>query len=490
VKAASIVMKFDPDGNLRWRHVYESSFDGSYTKKCLVDADDNVYVLGMGHGPAGFVTKVKKFGPDGTALWSYFDADGIGAPVNFKFTPDGFIVIAARSIYGSINGYAKIDLGGNKVWSYPGVFSLTVGDAAGDLLGHTYLVHGENALNPRTVIKKLDPSAALVWENLYALAGFRVEVGTDGRAVVSGFPNAGSGGAAFIKIDQGGGLICANLDADGPLALLLHAQMLLDASNNAYLAAGTLFEMAVCKVNSDGTSAWTATTTGGYAYGVALGQTADTVFVVGGATARLSEPSAGDPPSAPSGLTASSLTATSVDLLWVDNATNESGTVLERCTGTLAFCEAHPEDFAVQVTLGPDVTEYTDAPLLPGTNYAWRLRAFNAAGSSSYSNVLSLTTPAAPAAPTNLRARARLVRGQVQIRLTWTDNAADETGYVVERCVGGGCTDLAPVASLAANSVAYTDRGVARATTYRYRVMVSGSSGAAAYSTTVQVTTP
>ena len=143
VEAASIVMKFDPEGNLRWRNVYENSFDGSSVKKCLVDASDNIYVLGMGGGPAGRVTKVKKFAPNGTAQWSYFDSAGIGAAVNFKFTPDGFITITGRALFGSVNGYAKIDLNGNEVWSYPGVFSLTVGDCDGDAFGNTYLVHGE-----------------------------------------------------------------------------------------------------------------------------------------------------------------------------------------------------------------------------------------------------------------------------------------------------------------------------------------------------------
>ena len=84
VEAASIVMKFDPNGNLLWRNVYESSFDGSSVKKCLVDASGNIYVLGMGSGPAGYVTKVKKFAPNGAAQWSYFDSAGIGAAVQLQ----------------------------------------------------------------------------------------------------------------------------------------------------------------------------------------------------------------------------------------------------------------------------------------------------------------------------------------------------------------------------------------------------------------------
>ena len=342
VEAASIAMKFDPDGNLLWRRVYESSFDGSSVKKCLVDANNNVYVLGMGSGPAGRVTKVKKFDPDGTALWSYFDSAGIGAALNFKLAPDDQLLITGKSIYGSILGFAKIDLDGNEVWSYPGVQSLTAGDSAGDAFGNTYLVHGEYVTNGGTVIEKLDPSGALIWDNVYGLAGFRVEVGSDNQAVVSGFPNAGTVGAAFIKVDEAGTLVWSNLDADGPLGLLAHAHMLLDGANNAYLAAGTMSAMAVCKVNSDGTSGWTQTVAFGYAQAIALANTDDSVYVVGGTTARLAQGDAPALPAAPSGLTYLLLTPTSADLSWTDNATDETGFIVERCTGTLLFCGGNP----------------------------------------------------------------------------------------------------------------------------------------------------
>jgi Dockerin type I domain len=293
VTAASAISKFDPGGALLWRHVYESGFDGSFTKKCLVDQADNVYVLGMGSGPSGYVTKVKKFAPDGMALWTYFDSAGIGAPTNFKFTPDGHLAITGRSIFGSINGYAKISLAGESVWSLTGIQSLTVGDCAGDSLSHTYVVHGEYVINGGTVIRKLDAAGSTIWQETYDLSGFRVEVGTDNRPIVSGFPNVSTGGAAFIKVDEDGGLMWQALDADGrDLALLLHAHMLLDDAGNAYLAAGTLFEMAVCKVASDGSAAWTATMPGSYANAIAFGHDQRSVYVVGGATAKVLDLSA------------------------------------------------------------------------------------------------------------------------------------------------------------------------------------------------------
>lgn len=320
VEAASIVMKFNSSGTLLWRNVYENSFDGSSTKKCLVDADNNIYVLGIGYdGISGFRTKIKKFQPNGTTIWTYFDPVGIGAPLNFKFTPDNHIVIVGRGITGSVNGYARIDLNGNHIWALAPVFSLTTGDAAGDAFGNTYIVHTEYISNGTTQIKKLDATGNIIWDNIYGMAGNRIEVGTDNQALVSGYPNVNSFGAAFMKVDENGNQLWSNLDADGPQGLFLHALLLLDEFNNGYLAAGTLFNMAVCKVNSDGTNGWTAlTSSGGYANSMVLGKNLNSVFVVGGITARLDDetvPIVCDPPAS---VTFTNITTTSIKMNWSD----------------------------------------------------------------------------------------------------------------------------------------------------------------------------
>lgn len=286
VKANSIIMKFSPDGDLLWRDVYETDFDGSYTKKCIVDQDGNIYVLGAGSGLTGFATKVKKYSPAGDSLWSYVDNSGIGLPVNIKFTPDNSILLVGRAQFGSINGYAKITKDGQPVWSMAGVNSLTVGDASGDADGNTYIVHGEYVTNGGTVIKKLSPSGDLIWENVYNLTAFRIETGSDNMPVACGFPSANSFGSAFIKVNGEGTVEWENLDADGALNLMLHAQLRMDASDNIYLAAGTMFEMAICKVNSNGSSAWTLTMPGSYANGFDIGSD-NSVLVAGGTTAKI-----------------------------------------------------------------------------------------------------------------------------------------------------------------------------------------------------------
>lgn len=496
VEAASIVMKFDANGALVWRMVYESGFDGSSVKKCLVDGSDNVYVLGMGSGPAGRVTKVKKFDPDGMALWSYFDTAGIGAAVNFKLTPDHHLLITGRSITGSYNGYAKLDLNGDAVWTLPAVASLTVGDSAGDAFGNTYVVHGQYVTtNPGTVVKKLDPAGDLIWENIYPLAGFRIEVGSDHRAVVSGFPNSGSPGAAFVKLnDEDGALVWSNLDADGPLALLAHSHMLLDVDNNAYLAAGTMSEMAVTRVNADGTPGWTRSIPFGYAQAIALGNTDRSVYVVGGTTARLAQ---GDPalvPIQPTVLSYFDLTPNGIYLGWSDNSTNETGFTVERCRGAQAVCDANPAYWAAIATVAENISTYKDSALSPETTYSWRVRAFNGAGGSPYSNTLSVTTPPLPAlpplAPTNLKAQAKRIGTAVEVRLSWIDRASNETRFTVERCTGIGCTNFSAIALLPADTQKYTDTTAMRSTRYQYRVMTSGAGGNSGYSNIAAIKTP
>ncbi len=244
--------------------------------------------------------------------------------------------------------------------------SLTAGDSAGDAFGNTYLVHGGYTFpNPGSIIKKLDHTGRVLWERTHPMAAFRVEVGNDHRAVISGFPNSGTPGAAFIKLDEDGSLLWANLDADGPLALLSHAQMRLDSDNNAYLAAGTLSEMAVCKVNADGTSGWTQTIPFGNALSIALGNTDASVYVVGGTTARLAQGGILTLPSPPTQLSYSTLTATSLQLSWRDNASNESGFIVERCTGTMLSCALESATWTVLATLAANTTVYADTGPCP-----------------------------------------------------------------------------------------------------------------------------
>jgi hypothetical protein len=86
------------------------------------------------------------------------------------------------------------------------------------------------------------------------------------------------------------------------------------------------------------------------------------------------------PPDAPVGLSASPGALDAIALSWTDNSSNEDGFAVERCVGSGCV------DFAEIARLGAGATSYTDGLLLPLTTYTYRVRAFNGAGGSGYSN--------------------------------------------------------------------------------------------------------
>ena len=194
------------------------------------------------------------------------------------------------------------------------------------------------------------------------------------------------------------------------------------------------------------------------------------------------------PPLPPSNLSVSSVFATQADLFWRDNSSNESGFIPERCIGTAAFCDANPSFFVELPPTGPNVTSVVDTGLTEGTTYAWRVKAFNAVGSSDYSNTVSATTPFLPPPPTNLTARVNGSR--LQVDLAWRDNATTETGYVIQRCSGSGCTNFTSVAFLPANYESYGDQGVQHGRFYRYRAYAESNGGNSDFSNIAEVTVP
>ena len=91
-----------------------------------------------------------------------------------------------------------------------------------------------------------------------------------------------------------------------------------------------------------------------------------------------------------------------------------------------------------------------------------------------------------------LRRRRRLVATAVsasQINLTWSDNAANETGFVIERCQGAGCSNFALITPVGANTTSYNNTGLTASTSYSYRVAATNGAGTSPYSNTASATT-
>jgi hypothetical protein len=89
---------------------------------------------------------------------------------------------------------------------------------------------------------------------------------------------------------------------------------------------------------------------------------------------------------APSGLTATAVSRTQINLSWTDNSGNETGFKIERCKN--ANCTNYVEIAQV----GANVTTFADTTVNRNTAYRYRVRAFNAGGNSPYSNPASAKT--------------------------------------------------------------------------------------------------
>ena len=74
-----------------------------------------------------------------------------------------------------------------------------------------------------------------------------------------------------------------------------------------------------------------------------------------------------------------------VDLAWNDLSTNEDGFKVERRTPGGSY--------ALLATLPASATSYTDIDVVPDAEYVYRLHAFNATGSETYSPVILVTMP-------------------------------------------------------------------------------------------------
>lgn len=86
--------------------------------------------------------------------------------------------------------------------------------------------------------------------------------------------------------------------------------------------------------------------------------------------------------------------AATLNLNWKDTSTNESGFRIERLNGA---------NYVQIASVGANVQTYTDSGLTSGSTYCYRVRAFNAAGSSETTDAACGTVPstAPPAPPQN-----------------------------------------------------------------------------------------
>ena len=180
-------------------------------------------------------------------------------------------------------------------------------------------------------------------------------------------------------------------------------------------------------------------------------------------------------PGTPSNFALIPLTISSVQLSWQDNANNESGFVVERSTDGI--------NFLTVATRTANTTIFTNANLVTGTTYYYRVWSQNISGLSPAAAAASLIWGQAPSAPTGL---TLATLGSGFVNLSWTDTSANETTFSLERA--GSDNIYAVIGTPAANITTFSDTSVASATPYSYRLRAVNPFGNSAYTPPLSVT--
>lgn len=272
-----------------------------------------------------------------------------------------------------------------------------------------------------------------------------------------GWTDASSNETGF-KVERGA-------SASGPFSLIATLGAGVTSYNNTGCAASTTYFYRVCAYNATGNSGYTS--------------------VASATTSGTTQPPPPQPatgaPTAPSGLAANGA-ARQITLTWTDASSDEVGFRIERSL-------TETGNFAIIAMVGAGVTTHTNMGLMPSRKYYYRVRAYNRAGSSDYSNTASATTTASPVplpvAPSRLQS---LAVSSNQILIHWMCRSRTQTGFRVERAAdeSGPFTEIATVT---ANQRSFRDTGLTESTTYYYRVCSYNTGGESDYSNITSSTT-
>ncbi len=147
--------------------------------------------------------------------------------------------------------------------------------------------------------------------------------------------------------------------------------------------------------------------------------------------------------------------------------------------GTVSYEWTVPDTPTSDAKLKLEISTFESNGYLPTTAYYYNV-------SEEFSITKLITIPIKPIdpiilwpdAPTDLEADAVSTSA---IDLCWTDNAGNESSYIVERKKSGDST-FTEIAALTADTEEYADTGLVAGTTYYYRVYASNTFGDSSFS--------
>jgi hypothetical protein len=473
------VVKFDRNGTRLWRTNYSGSAGGSLGQAFGVGVDSLGNVYAAGYVSVGFHSTVidalvVKFGANGVEQWARRyngPAGGPDALGHVVIDAAGNVLVSGYSYGAGIDWLTqKYSPSGALLWerrlSGPGNFDDSIGDVGVDPQGNLVVTgitknRGDSVTNDITTLK-YSPEGAVVWSTTYSTTAVSDDLVFD------------------LAVDAGGGVylsgaVAPTADPEGPLHVPLTLRY--DPAGNLL---GTVQEAA------PGNGTGVAIDQAGEVYVV----TESTLFKYSSALVRIrAVPLIGNL-SVPSVLVDSQsrvLIAATVfaPLTFVRDyyttKLSSSGQTLwaHRFNGT-----GNRDD-----VVSGAVVDSADDLLVTGTSWSNYTSSGGTADDIVTFKYLASdqgAPPSPPAAPSKLAGSAL---SRTQIRLTWTDNSGNETSFTLERCAGNNCTNFAAIAQVGAGVTTFTDNGLTRRTTYRYRVRAVNGAGASQYSNIVSATT-
>lgn len=176
----------------------------------------------------------------------------------------------------------------------------------------------------------------------------------------------------------------------------------------------------------------------------------------------------------PESVSSKVLSTSSIAITWVDKATGETGYVIERKPDGGSYVQV--------ASLPQNATSFTDAGLVEGTKYFYKIKAINTIPAESRPVEISVTTLLN--APGNLSASAI---SDTNVLLAWVDFSSAENGFKIERKEGNG--NFSELATVGPNVSSYNDLSVNSTTRYHYRVRAFNAAGFSAYSNEISIRT-
>jgi hypothetical protein len=378
-----LTLKYGPDGTQIWDRRFSATPTSNDVLIDMVrDSAGNLVLAGNTQRTGDFQTNdfsVLKYDPAGNVLWTSHHTE---TPLSHEFLRD-MAVDAAGGVY--LTGTTAVT-----VSPYDPAFPLTVKfDSAGafqfvlrdgaaggesvttDASGAFYVTGFFFGMPEFSHVSKYNANGTLVWATPFAFSGggavSQPLIATDpaGNVYISGTGGntPGTGNDYFTaKYDPAGVLVWEHF-FDG-------------------VAHGS-DSVAALVIDGQGTVYVTGTSWGQYS---SIGGTANDIvslkFAPGGET-----PPSGNAPASPTQLSAQAVNASRINLQWSDASGNETGFVIERCTG--GNCVTYSEVARV----GANVTSFANTGLNRNTTYSYRVRAFNDSAMSGSSNTATARTP-------------------------------------------------------------------------------------------------